>query len=55
MNKLGFFWYSKINIYANIVRKSGQKIKQIEWNAYFDCCLEASLETISEQQQQKDC
>lgn len=50
MNKLGFFSYSKINIYAHIVRKSGHKIKQIEWNAYFDCYLEASLETISEQQ-----
>ena len=48
MTKLEFFWYSKINIYGHTVRKSWPKVKQTEWNAYFDWYLEASLKTVEQ-------
>ena len=48
MTKLEFFCYSKINIYGHTVRKAGHKVKQTEWNAYFDWYLEASLKTVEQ-------
>lgn len=42
MAKLGFFLYSKIDIFACTTRKSRHKIKQTEWKAYFEWYLEDS-------------
>jgi hypothetical protein len=42
MAKLGFFSHSKTDFLHTQSEKASRKIKQTEWNAYFDWYLEAS-------------